>query len=68
MKMDFTPKMKKILTSEKWSDFTGWLENEKYFVLLESIGFRVIPKRIIIRSEQVAELKNLFQRFLGNAS
>jgi len=64
----FETKNEKDINVRKWSDFTGWLENEKYFVLLESVGFRVIPKRIITRSEQVAELKNLFQRLLGNAS
>jgi hypothetical protein len=64
----FSTKSEKESSIRHWSDFIGWLENERYFILIERVGFRVIPKRIINRSEQVVELKTLLQKYIGNAA
>ena len=64
----FATKSEKESSIRQWADFVGWLENEKYFVLMESVGFRVIPKRVLDRSEQVNELRALLQKHIGNAA
>ncbi|MGD1046654.1 MAG: YcxB family protein [Bacteroidota bacterium] len=64
----FSTNSEKESSIRHWPDFVGWLENERYFILIERIGFRVIPKRIIDRSEQTNELRNLLQKHIGNAA
>jgi len=64
----FSTKSEKESSIRHWPDFVGWLENDRYFILIERTGFRVIPKRILNRSEQVSELRILLQKNIGNAA
>jgi len=64
----FATKSEKESSIRKWSDFVGWLEDGRYFVLMESVGFRVIPKRIIDQNELVNELRTLLQKHIGKAA
>lgn len=50
-----------------WNEFTGWLENGQYFVLIENVGFRVIPKQVFDNTDQVTQLRTILQKNLGNA-
>jgi len=44
-----------------WSQFTGWIESEKYFVLKQSVGFCVVPKRVLSNADQVAQFRGLLK-------
>jgi YcxB-like protein len=49
-----------------WSDFSSWYEDALLFVVAESsAGVRVVPKRVLGGADQIAELRTLFQRHLG---
>ena len=64
----FETRNDKDVNKRKWSDFSGWLENDSYFILLENVGFRVIPKRILSNKNQVDNLRSLFKQYIGNAA
>jgi hypothetical protein len=50
-----------------WNEFTGWYEADKYFVLTENVGYRIIPKRVLKNIDQLSELRLVLQKHLGNA-